>query len=191
MACPSMFYGQAQSGGGGQDTRRADQGKYHRTGIRRMCADKGVKFIETNQIIGPVFSDYITNAALSNKDSTVGDNIHPTANTNYLMARAFYNALRGVYSPLATMNMRPKPMQGAAGASVTLGTGTDTPTWSRDSDGNIQLSGLLNWTGGVAPANGTVSYTLQPSARPVKSLRLVGEFVELLLILAGLFLYSE
>lgn len=68
-----------------------------------------------------------------------------------------------------------KPLQ-AAGASVTLGTGSDTPTWSRDLDGNIHLSGLLNWTGGVAPANGTVFYTLLPSARPTKSLRLVGQF---------------
>lgn len=176
VACPSMFYGQAQSGGGGQDTHRADQGKYHRAGIRRMCADKGVKFIETNQIIGPVFSDFITDPALRSKDSTVGDNIHPTPNTNYLMARAFYNALRGVYSPATSMNMRPKPMQGTAGASVTPGTGSDTPTWSRDSDGNIYLSGILNWTGGSAPANGTVFYTLQPSARPTKSLRLVGQY---------------
>lgn len=176
VACPSMFYGKAQSGGGGQDTRRSDQGKYHRAGIRRMCADKGVKFIETNQIIGPVFSDFITNPSMKNRDSTVVDNIHPTANTNYLMARAFYNAIRGVYSPSASMSSRPKVMQGATGPSVTPGTGAEAPKWSRDSDGNISLSGLLNWTGSSAPANGTVFYTLQPSARPTTSLRLVGQY---------------
>ncbi|WP_425348230.1 glycoside hydrolase family protein [Yokenella regensburgei] len=51
-----------------------------------------------------------------------------------------------------------------------------TPIWSKDSDGNICLSGILDWPRESAPVNGAVFYTLQPSAMLVKSLRLVGQF---------------
>ena len=166
VACPTIYYGQAQVGGKGQPTTRSDLGKYHRAGLRNLCAELGVKFIEMNQVIGPVLPDYITDPTRASQDSTVNDNIHPTANTGYLFARAFYNALLGMMSPSRSLDVNSSNIGGSLGANWTAGTGEDTPKWSRDSSGTITLDGLLNWTGGGAPANASVILTLPANITP-------------------------
>ncbi|RKR64043.1 lysophospholipase L1-like esterase [Yokenella regensburgei] len=166
VACPTIYYGQDQVGGKGQPTTRSGLGKFHRSGLRNLCAELGVKFIEMNQVIGPVFPDYITDPSRSDQDSTVNDNIHPTANTGYLFARAFYNSILGLASPGGSLNTSHMPLNGTIGTNWSLGSGESTPRWSRDSDGTVTLDGLLNFTGVGAPVNGDVIYTLPGNVSP-------------------------
>jgi lysophospholipase L1-like esterase len=166
VACPTIYYGREQTGGKGQPTTRSGLGKYHRSGLRYLCAELKVKFIEMNQVIGPVFPEYVIDPNLSDKDSTVNDNIHPTPNTGYLFARAFYNAICGLLAPGGDMNTPQKPLTGMVGAGWSLGSGDDTPRWSRDPAGTLTLDGLLNYTAGGNPGNGSIIYTLPPNVSP-------------------------
>lgn len=176
VAAPTIYYGQAQSGGKGQPTTRQNEGRYHRAGLRRLCSSMGIKYIEMNNVIGPVLPDYVNstlNPALSSSgdDTTLNDNIHPTPNTKYLMARAFYEAIAGIYAPKAALSTPVAPLSGSLGAGWAFASGSDLARWYRDDLGVIHLDGLLNYSGGSAPANGSLVFTLPPQLTPLRTSR--------------------
>lgn len=176
VAAPTIYYGQAQSGGNGQPTTRQSEGRYHRAGLRRLCSSMGIKYIEMNNVIGPVLPDYVNttlNPALSSSgdDTTLNDNIHPTPNTKYLMARAFYEAIAGIYAPKAALSTPVTPLSGSLGAGWAFASGNDLARWYRDDLGVIHLDGLLNYSGGSSPANGSLVFTLPPQLTPSRTSR--------------------
>lgn len=178
VSAPTMFYGQAQSGGKGQPTTRSDEGRYHRTGIRRLCASMGIKFIDTNQVIGPVLPDYVNSTlnpslAASGDDQTLNDNIHGTPNTKYLIARAFYNAIAGIYSARSSLTTPETPLNGDLVANWTHGSGSDLARWYRDESGVVHLDGILNYSGSTPPSNGAIIYRLPAILRPANTTRAV------------------
>jgi lysophospholipase L1-like esterase len=171
VASPTMYYGQAQSGGKGQPTTRSDEGRYHRAGIRRLCASMGVKFIDINQMLGPILPDYVNedlnpSLAESDDDEAVNDNIHPTPNTKYLIARAFYNAIAGIYAPESSLTTPETVLSGVTGTDWTAYSGNEFPRWYRDESGVIHLDGLLSYSGVAPPTSGSVIYTLPTNLRP-------------------------
>lgn len=173
VGTPTMFYSQGQAGAGvGQATTNYDQGKGVRAKCLRVCADLGIKHVDTLGVLGPILADWV-NPALSTvanlgRDPVVFDNIHPTLMGRMLLARAFASAVAGQIMPNPTLrtNVVPLPAANLAGGW----TFTNQPGhWVRDEAGIVTLSGIIDK--GAAIVDGTVIYTMPENIRPLKTAR--------------------
>lgn len=156
VAIPPLWYNQTLSGGTGGATTNYENGARTRAAIIRLCALRGIKCVDLQQVLGPVLANYLS---VTDMDPVVRDNAHLTQAGNRNLAVAFSRALADVAFPKMTPLVAPRALPDLWANSWT----SSTTLFSVDAAGRVHLSGLA--TAGTK-ADGTTIYTLPVNLRP-------------------------
>lgn len=169
VAIPTMFYSQGQTTPTkGQATTNYSAGAPYRQAVLRTCAEMNVKVVDLNSQLGPILGNWNnTTLGIPYGDGIVFDNIHPTSNGRYLIARAFAAAILGLY-----VTDRDDTTAGMLPVGNLLNgwvMNTNPVGFSVDQQGRVFFFGSFHQPGSTAITDGTSIYSLPPQLRPLSS----------------------
>lgn len=157
VCIPPLWYSKALTAGNtGEDTLRYAEGAETRARIMRLCASRSVKCVDMTQVTGPMLVEYLNDTTLG-VDPFVRDNIHPTTFGNKVIGFAIARAILGSYVKAFSKrtDVTLLPTSGYANGWTALG-GRE-PRYSINSDGEVQLRGLIS---AGTTTSGTTIYNL-------------------------------
>lgn len=166
VGMPTMWYGKGQTQPpSGQNSSNYSAGAPYRSALLRLCAEKSVKFVDLCPVLGPVLGNwYNTGLGIPFGDQTVFDNIHPTSNSRFLIARAFASAIIGFYS--TDRDDAYSGLLPTSGLASGWTMGTNPVGYSIDNAGRVFFHGTFHQPFSSPITDGTVMYTLPENLRP-------------------------
>ncbi len=155
VAIPPLWYPKALSGFGA-DTLNYEKGARTRAAIMRLCALRGIKVIDLQQVVGPIISSFLTAPSM---DRYVRDNLHGTPAMNRIVAWGFARAV----SDIVFKRMTPEVKERLLPNLYQNGWTGPAATFSVSEDEYVTLSG--SFVAGTK-TDGTVIYVLPNNLAP-------------------------
>lgn len=173
VGIPPMFYAQSDAAtstgnASGNATTNTASGAVYRSGLIRLCADSGVKVVDTLGGLGAISAKMLDKSLFL--DSMVTDNIHPSVYGRLLLGAAYSKAILGALAPKNTTSVKGLlPASGLSGGALFTTEPVDFVLDSQNKE--VSFRGVIDVLGGAT--DGTVIYTLPTNLRPTGSLRFV------------------
>lgn len=155
VAIPPLWYPKALSGFGG-NTLNYEKGARTRAAIMRLCAARGIKVIDLQQVVGPILASFLTSPSM---DRYVRDNLHGTPAMNRVVAWGFARAV----SDIVFKRMTPEVKERLLPNLYQNGWTGPAATFSVSEDEYVTLSG--SFVAGTK-TDGTVIYVLPNNLAP-------------------------
>jgi lysophospholipase L1-like esterase len=160
---PTMFYDHSvYTIPVGQNPANYQFGSAHRSVIRRVCAEQGVKLVDTLGAMGLTVAQLVTDTDLS-VDPGIRDNIHPSSYMFKQIGLAFARAVLGDISPKQTRKLAVRNVEAAW---LLNGWTQDTPQFEVDEAGIVRLGGRLGDAGAATTTAGTIMLQLPRALAP-------------------------
>ena len=167
---PPLWYTQTEAGAGnGQASGNSAGGMPIRSVLLRYCAVHSVACVDLTMVTGPIDVRYLNSTGgVSNADSMVRDNIHPTAYSYRVIGTAIARRILGLLAPAANRAVAFQQLSPTMQNSWTDATSGSRISYAVSPDGKVSLAGVA--TAGTK-TDGTAIFTVPEHLRPTATLR--------------------
>jgi lysophospholipase L1-like esterase len=168
VGMPTMFYDHSvYIDPVGQNPANYQFGSEHRAVVRRVCAEQGVKCVDTLGAQGLTVAQLVTDSTIA-IDPGIRDNIHPSSYMFKNIGLAFARAVLGDLSPRQTRKQTGRNVEASWMLNGWDGSNV-TPAYEVTDTGELRLGGCLTQGGGATTAAGTIILQLPLSLAPTRA----------------------